>query len=75
MNQTSKGFDWKISLLNRQLMRQLNYVLKGDGTFILANVEKTTGNVTVGELLPDVSSLENLIFTADNSKFTYRVHS
>lgn len=48
----------------------INHVLKGDGTFILANVEKTTGNVTVGELLPDVSSLENLIFTADNSKFS-----
>lgn len=70
MNQTSKGFDSENFFAEPSTDDTINHVLKGDGTFILANVEKTTGNVTVGELLPDVSSLENLIFTADNSKFS-----
>ena len=70
MNQTSKGFDSEHFFAEPSTDDTINHVLKGDGTFILANVEKTTGNVTVGELLPDVSSLENLIFTADNSKFS-----
>lgn len=70
MNQTSKGFDSEHFFAEPSTDDTINHVLKGDGTFILANVEKTTGDVSVGELLPDVSSLENLIFTADNSKFS-----
>lgn len=70
LNQTSKGFDSEHFFAEPSTDDRINHVLKGDGTFILANVEATTGNVTVGEFLPDVSSLENLIFTADNSKFS-----
>ena len=70
LNQTSKGFDSEKFFAEPSTDDTINHVLKGDGTFILANVETTTGDVTVGEFLPDVSSLENLIFTADNSKFS-----
>lgn len=70
LNQTSKGFDSEKFFAEPSTDDTINHVLKGDGTFILANVEATTGDVTVGEFLPDVSSLENLIFTADNSKFS-----
>ena len=70
MNQTSKGFDSEHFFAEPSTDDTINHVLKGDGTFILANIDKTTGDVSVGELLPDVSSLENLIFTADNSKFS-----
>lgn len=68
-NQTSKGHS-DIFYPEPSTDDTIDHVLKGDGTFILANIDKTTGDVSVGELLPDVSSLENLIFTADNSKLS-----
>lgn len=48
----------------------INLVLNGDGSILLADVNENTGKVSLGDLVPDVLSLDAPVFAGDNSKFS-----
>lgn len=48
----------------------INLVLNGDGSILLADVNENTGKVSLGDMVPDVLSLDAPVFAGDNSKFS-----
>lgn len=69
--QTKSAFDTSISKFYAAVNENAeNYILKGDGTKLLADVNTDTGTITVSDTNPDVLSLENPIYASDKSKFS-----